>query len=68
MESEVTTSMLEKIGGVFTELISWVGEFFTALTSEAGALNGLMELMAIGIGISLVLVAVRVIRSVAWGA
>lgn len=60
--------MLTTIGNVFTEIISMTGEFFTALTSTDGALNGLMELFAIGIGISVVLVAVRIIRSVAWGA
>lgn len=68
MEQEAATGMLTTIGNVFTEIISWAGEFFTALTGEAGALNGLMELFAIGIGISIVLVAVRIIRSVAWGA
>ena len=67
METEAT-GMLTTIGNVFTEIIGWAGEFFTALTTSNGALNGLMELFAIGIGISIVLVAVRIIRSVAWGA
>lgn len=67
MEQEAT-GMLATIGNVFTEIISWAGEFFTALTSQSGALNGLMELFAIGIGCSIVLFAVRIIRGVAWGA
>lgn len=60
--------MLTTIGTVFTDIIGWAGEFFTALTSESGSLNGLMELFAIGIGCSIVLFAVRIIRGVAWGA
>lgn len=60
--------MLTTIGNVFTQVINWCGEVFDALTTSDGSLNGLMELLAIGIGISLVLVAVRVIRSIAWGA
>lgn len=65
---EGQASMLTTIGNVFTQVINWCGEVFDSLTATDGALNGLMELLAIGIGISLVLVAVRVIRSIAWGA
>ena len=55
----------------FTNMIGLVGEFLTALTSPAtgGAdLTGLLPLFAIGIAISLVLVAVKIVRKVTWGA
>lgn len=60
--------MLTKLGAVFTQMIKWVGEFVTALTGETGDLNGLQDLLVIGIAISLVMVAVKIVRKVAWGA
>ena len=59
--------MITALGTVFTQLITWFGNVVTALTSESGAFNGLQELFLIGIGISLVLVAVKVIRKIVWG-
>lgn len=61
--------MVTALGNAFTSLIGYVGEFLTALTdTESGVLNGLLPLFAIGIGISLILVCVRIVRKVVWGA
>lgn len=50
----------------FTSCMTLVGQFITALTS--GALSPLLQLFAIGIAISLVMVAVKLVRKVTWGA
>lgn len=60
--------MLTAIGDVFTQLITWVGNFVTALTGQAGVLKDLLPIFAIGIGISLLLVCVKIVRKVCWGA
>ena len=60
--------MVEALGTAFTNIISYVGQFITALTSSTGGLNGLLPLFAIGIAISLVMVCVKIVRKVVWGA
>lgn len=49
-------------------VIGWVGTVIDSLTTEAGALADLLPLFAIGIAISAVLLGVRVIKSIVWGA
>lgn len=56
----------DAIGTAFTDAIAWVGQFMTALTS--GSLSGLLIPLCIGIGISLVMVCVKIVRKITWGA
>lgn len=58
--------MLDSISEIFSQIITWIGQFVTALTS--GALSGLLPLFAIGIGISLAMVIMKLIRKITWGA
>lgn len=60
--------MIESVGTGITSVITWVGSVITAMTTEAGALHELLPLFAIGISISAVLLGVKVIKSVVWGA
>ena len=63
--------MWAAVTSAFTSMISLVGTFLTALISpaEGGAnLTALLPLFAIGIAISLVMVAVKIVRKVTWGA
>lgn len=60
--------MLEAVTAAITTVISWVGSVITALTSTTGALSDLLPLFAIGIGISGVLLGIRIIKSIVWGA
>ncbi len=60
--------MFAQMSTVFTQIITWIGEVVTALTSDSGALSGLQELFLLGIGISVVMVAVKLIRKITWGA
>lgn len=58
--------MLDSISTMFTQVITWIGEFVTALTT--GSLSGLLPLFSIGIGISLAMVIMKLIRKITWGA
>ena len=60
--------MLQMVTSGLTEVINWVGTVIDALVTEAGALNELAPLFAIGIAISAVLLGVKVIKGVVWGA
>lgn len=60
--------MLDAVTSAIGTVISWVGTVITALTGSTGQLNALLPLFAIGIAISAVLLGVKIIKSVVWGA
>ena len=60
--------MWAAVTDAFSSMLTLVGSFVTALTSSSGALYPLLALFAIGIAISLVMVAVKIVRKVTWGA
>ena len=60
--------MLEAVSTGVTTVISWVGEVVSALTSTDGALSALLPLLAIGVAVTAVMLGVKVIRSIIWGA
>lgn len=60
--------MLEAVTNGITKVIEWIGTVITALTSSTGALYPLLPLFAIGIAVSAVLLGIKMIKSVVWGA
>lgn len=60
--------MLEAVSSGITTVIGWVGDVVNALVTEAGALNELLPLFAIGVAISAILLGVKICRSLIWGA
>lgn len=60
--------MLAAVTSGLTTVITWVGTVVTALVSEAGALSALLPLLAVGVAISALMLGIKVIRSVIWGA
>lgn len=60
--------MLTQIGAAFTEVLGWIGEFLTSLTSESGELAPLLVIFALGVGVTLAHFCVRFIKSIMWGA
>lgn len=61
-------ALLELVTSAITTVISWVGTFITALVTESGALYVLAPLFAIGIAISAILLGVKIVKSIVWGA
>lgn len=60
--------MLAAISSTFTEVLGWIGEFLTSLTSETGELAPLMTIFALGVGVTIAHFCVRFIKSIMWGA
>ena len=59
--------MIAEVGTALTTIISWIGSVIQALVGSDGALAPLLPLWAIGVGISALMLGVKVIRSFAWG-
>lgn len=60
--------MLQAVTSGLTTVISWVGTVVESLVTEAGALGELLPLFAIGVAISAVMLGIKVIRGLIWGA
>lgn len=60
--------MLGLIGSTLTELIKWIGQVVTSLTSDSGDLNALLPLLVISVTVSVFMLAVRAIKGFIWGA
>lgn len=66
--------MLQAVTDALGSVLSWIGTVIKAIVTvggegvEAGALNGLLPLFAVGIAISVFLFGIRAIKSVIWGA
>lgn len=59
--------MLTAVTTAITTVIGWVGTVISSLLT-GGALAQLLPLFAIGIAISAVLLGIKIIKSVVWGA
>lgn len=60
--------MLEAVTSGITTVISWIGAVLDALLTTEGALAPLLPLLAVGVAISAILLAIKVIRGIIWGA
>ena len=60
--------MLDAVTSGVTTVISWIGDVVSALTATDGALAPLLPLLAIGVAVTAVMLGVKVIRSIIWGA
>lgn len=60
--------LLEAVTTALTTVIGWVGTVVTALVGDAGELNELLPMLAIGISISALMLGIRAIKSFIWGA
>lgn len=66
--------MLAAVTSAISTVITWVGTFIKSLTgtpaanTSAGLLADLLPLFAIGIAISAVLLGIKIVKSVVWGA
>lgn len=60
--------MLGHVTTGITTVIGWVGDVVTAIVGESGELSELGPLFAIGISISALMLGVKVVRGIVWGA
>lgn len=67
MEGAVN-GMLASVTSGITTVIGWIGTVVDAIIGDAGQLSELGPLFAIGISISAILLGVKMVRSIVWGA
>lgn len=67
MGEEVATGMVASVTDMLTQLLTWIGTVITSLTGASGGLSELLPLAMIAVAISLVMLAVKVIKKVIWG-
>lgn len=60
--------MISAVTEGLTTVIGWVGTVITALTAESGDLSALLPLLAIGVSVTVISMAIGTIRSFTWGA
>lgn len=60
--------MLSHVTNGITTVIGWIGTVVDAIVGAEGALADLGPLFAIGISISAILLGVKMVRSIVWGA
>ena len=60
--------MIEAVTTGLSTVIGWVGTVISALTSAEGDLYALLPLLAIGVSVTVISMAIGTIRSFTWGA
>lgn len=61
------TSALSDVGSTLTEVMSWVGQVLTALIGSSGSLGAIWPFVLIGFSVSIIMLAIKVMRSFSWG-
>ena len=60
--------MLEAVTSGINTVIGWIGTVVGSLVTTDGELASLLPLFAIGIAISAILLGIKVVRGIIWGA
>lgn len=60
--------LLNAVTAALNVVLKWLGTICTSLFSPGWSLNGLLPLMAVGVGVSALLLGIKAIRSFIWGA
>ena len=68
MGETVANAMLTAVTSAITTVIGWVGTVVDSLVTTDGQLAELLPLFAIGVAISAILLGIKVIRGMIWGA
>lgn len=60
--------MLSSVTSGISTVIGWVGTVIDSMFGASGELSELAPLLAIGISISAIMLGLKIIRGVVWGA
>lgn len=63
MAAGSSDALTSAVTSALSQIITWVGTVITSVIGDNGALNALLPLFAIGIGISVLLFGIKAIRS-----
>jgi len=61
------STILTTIGNVVTQMVTWVGSVITALFGAEGTWSQAGDFLFIGVGITILLTAVGIVRSFVYG-
>lgn len=67
MEGAVNGMLAHVTSGIGT-VIGWIGTVLDAIVGSSGELSELGPLFAIGISISAIMLGIKVVRGIIWGA
>lgn len=67
MEGEVVGMLSHVTSGIGT-VIGWIGTVLEAIVGSSGELAELAPLFSIGIAISAIMLGIKVVRGIVWGA
>ena len=59
--------MIAAIGSATSSVIQWVGSVVGSITTESGAMHELLPIFGIGIGVTVLMLGIRVLRGFTWG-
>lgn len=68
------TDFMTAVTSAISQVLAWIGTFISSLlgtetgTGAINALNPLLPLFAIGVAISAILLGVKMVKSIIWGA
>lgn len=64
------TTFMSAVTEAITQVLTWIGTFIGSLlgTGTNTALSPLLPLFAIGVAISAILLGVKMVKSIIWGA
>ena len=60
--------MIAAIGSALTSMITWLGSVVSSVVGSEGALNDLLPVFALFVAATIVMFAIKIIRSFTWGA
>lgn len=69
MEEGVATmsGVLADVGTTITGVLGWIGTIIESLLTSDGALADLWPFILVGFSVSILMLAIKVIRSFSWG-
>lgn len=62
-----TTTPLSDVASTLSEVISWIGTVLTALIGSNAALGPIWPFVMVGFSVTIIMLAVKVLRSFSWG-
>lgn len=62
-----SSGILGDVSTGLTEVISWIGQVIAALMGSDGALAPIWPLVGVSIGISVLMLGIKVLRGFTWG-
>lgn len=64
----VANVLVSAVTDALSSVFGWIGKFISQLTTDSGSLNALLPLFAVGIAISVILLGIKIVKSIVWGA